>query len=111
MAVIGIDLGTTNSLASVWKDGKSVLIPNSFNEYLSPSAVGFDDDGELLIGKIAKERLIGITSGLLVTIEGSVYSLSFLSSSSSSIKLFLLIIVTLYSLLYYSFRIIKSYKI
>lgn len=58
MAVIGIDLGTTNSLASVWKDGKSVFIPNSFNEYLTPSAVGFDDDGELLIGKIAKERLI-----------------------------------------------------
>ncbi len=58
MAVIGIDLGTTNSLATVWKDGKSVLIPNSFNEYLTPSAVGFDDDGELLIGKIAKERLI-----------------------------------------------------
>lgn len=58
MAVIGIDLGTTNSLACVWKDGKSVLIPNSFNEYLTPSAVGFDDEGSLLVGKIAKERLI-----------------------------------------------------
>lgn len=58
MAVIGIDLGTTNSLASVWKDGKSVLIPNSFGEFLTPSVVGVDDEGNILVGKIAKERLI-----------------------------------------------------
>ena len=35
MAVIGIDLGTTNSLAGVWQDGKVVLIPNAFGEYLT----------------------------------------------------------------------------
>lgn len=58
MAVIGIDLGTTNSLASVWKDGKCILIPNRFDEYLTPSVVSIDEHGNFYTGKIAKERLI-----------------------------------------------------
>lgn len=58
MAIIGIDLGTTNSLASVWKDGKCILIPNRFSEYLTPSVVSMDEDGNFYTGKIAKERLI-----------------------------------------------------
>lgn len=58
MAIIGIDLGTTNSLASVWQNGKAVLIPNSFGEYLTPSVVGIDEDNTIIVGKIAKERLI-----------------------------------------------------
>ncbi|BDD20986.1 hypothetical protein VEGS17_A29950 [Escherichia coli] len=33
---IGIDLGTTNSLIAVWKDGAAQLIPNKFGEYLTP---------------------------------------------------------------------------
>lgn len=58
MAIIGIDLGTTNSLAAVWKDGKSVLIPNALGELLTPSTVSVDDDGTILVGKVARERLI-----------------------------------------------------
>ena len=58
MAIIGIDLGTTNSLASVWRDGKIQLIPNSFGEFLTPSVVGFDETGEVFVGKIAREMLI-----------------------------------------------------
>lgn len=58
MAIIGIDLGTTNSLASVWRDGKIELIPNSLGEYLTPSVVSFGDDNEVYIGKVAKEMLI-----------------------------------------------------
>ncbi|MDD6808399.1 MAG: molecular chaperone HscC [Oscillospiraceae bacterium] len=59
MAIVGIDLGTTNSLVCVFKDGKSTLIPNSIGEFLTPSCVGFDDDGEkILVGQIAKDRLI-----------------------------------------------------
>ena len=58
MAVIGIDLGTTNSLASIWRDGKIELIPNAFGEYLTPSVVSFEEDGEIYVGKVAKERLI-----------------------------------------------------
>lgn len=37
--IVGIDLGTTNSLVCVWEDGKSKLIPNAFGEYLTPSVV------------------------------------------------------------------------
>lgn len=58
MAIIGIDLGTTNSLVSVWKDGQSVLIPNALGEYLTPSIVSVDENGEMLVGRAAKERLI-----------------------------------------------------
>ena len=42
MAIIGIDLGTTNSLVCVWKDGKSILIPNSLGDVLTPSVIGVD---------------------------------------------------------------------
>ena len=43
--IIGIDLGTTNSLAAVWQDGESCLIPNSLGEYLTPSVVSIDEEG------------------------------------------------------------------
>lgn len=58
MAVIGIDLGTTNSLACIWKDGETVLIPDKAGEVLTPSVVSIDKNGELLVGKAAKECLI-----------------------------------------------------
>lgn len=57
MAIIGIDLGTTNSLVSVFKNGKAILIPNQFREVLTPSVVSIEN-GEVIVGKIAKERLI-----------------------------------------------------
>ena len=56
--IIGIDLGTTNSLAAVWQDGGSRLIPNSLGEYLTPSVVSIDEEGTVYVGKVAKERLI-----------------------------------------------------
>lgn len=55
--IIGIDLGTTNSLVAVWQDGKSVLVPNTFGEYLTPSVVSVDTLGNVYVGKTAKERL------------------------------------------------------
>ena len=58
MAIIGIDLGTTNSLAAVWRDGKSELIPNAAGAYLTPSAVSVDADGAILVGRAARDRLI-----------------------------------------------------
>ncbi len=58
MAIIGIDLGTTNSLAAVWRNGKSELIPNAAGEALTPSVVSVDEDGGVLVGRAARDRLI-----------------------------------------------------
>ena len=58
MAIIGIDLGTTNSLAYVCCDGKPTPIPNPLGQTLTPSVVSIDDDGKILVGAIARERLI-----------------------------------------------------
>lgn len=58
MAIIGIDLGTTNSLVCVCQDGRAVLIPNSLGETLTPSVVSVDENGEICVGAVAKERLV-----------------------------------------------------
>ncbi|MEN4921820.1 molecular chaperone HscC [Achromobacter spanius] len=55
--IIGIDLGTTNSLVAVWQDGKSRLVPNPLGSYLTPSCVSLDEDGSVLVGEAARERL------------------------------------------------------
>jgi molecular chaperone HscC len=58
MSIVGIDLGTTNSLVAVFQDGAPKLIANAHGETLTPSVVGVDDNGEILVGKAAAERLI-----------------------------------------------------
>lgn len=58
MAIIGIDLGTTNSLAAVYREAKVELIPNSLGEFLTPSVVSIGEDGQVYVGKIAREMLI-----------------------------------------------------
>lgn len=57
MTVLGVGLGTTNSLAVVYKEGKPVLVPNAYGEYVTPSAISILD-GKIVVGKLAKERLI-----------------------------------------------------
>ena len=56
--IIGIDLGTTNSLACVYRNGHTELIPNALGEYMTKSAVSIMEDGTILVGTAAKERLI-----------------------------------------------------
>lgn len=58
MAVIGIDLGTTNSLASVYTENGVKVIPNSLGNKLTPSVVGINNEGNVIVGEVAKERLI-----------------------------------------------------
>lgn len=58
MSIIGIDLGTTNSLVAYYTEDGPHIIPNSFGENLTPSVVSIGDDGEIYVGKIAKERQV-----------------------------------------------------
>lgn len=58
MSMIGIDLGTTNSLVAYWDKDQAVIIPNVLGEHLTPSIVSVDENGSILVGRIAQERLI-----------------------------------------------------
>ena len=58
MAVVGIDLGTTNSLVTAFVNGESKIIPNPHNQLLTPSVVSLSDDGNIIVGSAAKDRLI-----------------------------------------------------
>lgn len=55
--ILGIDLGTTNSLAAIFRDGQTHLIPNALGHTLTPSAVSLADDDSLIVGLAARERL------------------------------------------------------
>ena len=57
MAVIGIDLGTTNSLAACWRGGRLCLIPDENGEVLLPSVVSRTEEGTYIVGREAKELL------------------------------------------------------
>jgi molecular chaperone DnaK len=56
--VIGIDLGTTNSVVAVLEGGKPVVITNAEGARLTPSVVGFTKTGERLVGQTAKRQAI-----------------------------------------------------
>jgi molecular chaperone DnaK len=56
---VGIDLGTTNSVvASVMEGGKAEVIPNAEGQRVTPSVVAFTDDGQRLVGQVAKRQAI-----------------------------------------------------
>lgn len=56
--VLGIDLGTTNTVASIMEGGQPVVIPSAEGDSLIPSVVGFSKTGERLIGAAAKRQAI-----------------------------------------------------
>src|SRR5256712_5348114 len=56
--IIGIDLGTTNSVVAVMEGGDPVVIPNAEGGRLTPSVVGFTKDGERLVGQVAKRQAV-----------------------------------------------------
>ena len=56
--VIGIDLGTTNSVVAVMEGGDSVVIPNQEGSRVTPSVVGFTKEGEILVGQVAKRQAV-----------------------------------------------------
>lgn len=58
MALVGIDLGTTNSLITVWRNGNVEILKNNMGHDMTPSVVSLEDDGSVLVGEIAKQRRV-----------------------------------------------------
>ena len=56
--IVGIDLGTTNSLVAYMKDGRPVIIPNQEGEALTPSVVAFARDDRIWVGRIARAQAV-----------------------------------------------------
>ncbi|PZN08137.1 MULTISPECIES: molecular chaperone DnaK [Thermaerobacter] len=56
--VVGIDLGTTNSVVAVLEGGEPTVITNAEGSRLTPSVVGWSKDGELLVGQVAKRQAV-----------------------------------------------------
>jgi molecular chaperone DnaK len=55
---VGIDLGTTNSVVAVWETATAEVIPNSEGSRTTPSVVGYTEDGQRLVGQIARRQAI-----------------------------------------------------
>lgn len=53
--LVGIDLGTTNSLVAYYEEGRPKLIPNRLGSYLTPSVVAIDDANTVMVGEVARE--------------------------------------------------------
>lgn len=54
--MIGIDLGTTNSLVAGFRNGRAEIIPNRLGRHLTPSVVSVDENGTVYVGETARER-------------------------------------------------------
>ncbi len=55
---VGIDLGTTNSVIAVWENGKATVIQNAEGARTTPSVVAYTEDGQRLVGQIAKRQAV-----------------------------------------------------
>ena len=67
--IIGIDLGTTNSCVAVMEGGESVVIPNPEGARTTPSVVGFSNNGERLVGQVAKRQAITNPDHTIISIK------------------------------------------
>lgn len=67
--VIGIDLGTTNSVVAVMEGGEPVVISNAEGSRLTPSVVGFSKNGERLVGQLAKRQAVSNPDRTVVSIK------------------------------------------
>lgn len=98
MSIIGIDLGTTNSACSVWENGESTLVPNRLGKSLTPSVVGIDKQGDIIVGEAAKERLVThpkSTTALFKRYMGSEHEIFLSGKKYSAIELSALVLKSL----------------
>ncbi len=75
--IIGIDLGTTNSVVAVMEGGEVKVIPNQEGANTTPSVVGYTKDGEVLVGQVAKRQSITNPENTVYSVKrfmGRVYS-------------------------------------
>ena len=78
--VIGIDLGTTNSVVAVMEGGKPEVIPNAEGQRTTPSVVAYTKKGDLLVGQIAKRQAV-------INPENTFYSVKrFIGRKTSEVK-------------------------
>ena len=67
--IVGIDLGTSTSEIAVLENGKPRVIPNHIGEFITPSVVSIDDDGDIIVGREAKEQLLLKPSDTVIEIK------------------------------------------
>ena len=67
--VIGIDLGTTNSVVAVMEGGDPVVIPNAEGGRTTPSVVAHTKDGERLVGQVARRQAITNPKNTVISIK------------------------------------------
>ena len=67
--IVGIDLGTTNSVVSIVEGGAPIVIPGAEGDYLFPSVVGFSKSGERLVGSVAKRQAISNPERTVISIK------------------------------------------
>ena len=67
--IIGIDLGTTNSCVAVMEGGEPVVIANAEGSRTTPSVVGFQKDGERLVGQVAKRQAVANSDRTVLSIK------------------------------------------
>jgi len=67
--IIGIDLGTTNSVGAVMSGGEPVVIPSAEGERLVPSVVAVNKNGERLVGRVARNQAITNSENTIFSIK------------------------------------------
>ena len=67
--IIGIDLGTSNSVVAIMEGGKPTVITNAEGSRLTPSVVAVTDKGERLVGQVAKRQAITNPSNTVYSIK------------------------------------------
>jgi molecular chaperone HscC len=96
--IVGIDLGTTNSLCAYFRDGKPQLVPNPHGDVLTPSVVGVLPSGEVIVGAAAKELSVRYPDRAVATFKrwmGGTHEATIAGHKFSAIELSSLVLKSL----------------